>query len=220
MIWLKVDPHLLRYQRTTLERSLEVGSTNEQRTEQRKTRPIMFTDMVGYSALAQRNEALALQLLEEHRVCCAALPKYQGTEIKTTGDGSCRVRQRAARCSAPSKSNARSHAQCRLRCGSALQCASDSCGRVHHEAIVGRRVNIASRIEPLAAGRNCISMDVSADRNAIEASLSIGPRVKNIHCRWSCSASCCRGRSSMSRRQPTGLQNAPKQTGWSQALQS
>ncbi len=36
-------------------------------TEHRKLAAIMFTDMVGYSALAQRDEALALELLEEHR---------------------------------------------------------------------------------------------------------------------------------------------------------
>ena len=36
-------------------------------TEQRKLSAIMFTDMVGYSTLSQRNEALALELLEEHR---------------------------------------------------------------------------------------------------------------------------------------------------------
>jgi len=35
--------------------------------EERQLAAIMFTDMVGYSALAQRDEALALDLLEEHR---------------------------------------------------------------------------------------------------------------------------------------------------------
>src|SRR5262245_23653954 len=48
----------------------------------------MFTDMVGYSALAQRDEALALELLEEHdRLLRSVLPNYQGQEIKSTGDG-------------------------------------------------------------------------------------------------------------------------------------
>jgi class 3 adenylate cyclase len=54
--------------------------------EQRKLAAIMFTDMVGYSALAQRNEALALQLLEEHRSLLRALfPRFNGREVKTIG---------------------------------------------------------------------------------------------------------------------------------------
>jgi adenylate cyclase len=36
-------------------------------TEERQLAAIMFTDMVGYSAMVQRDEALALELLEEHR---------------------------------------------------------------------------------------------------------------------------------------------------------
>ena len=36
-------------------------------TEHRKLAAIMFTDMVGYSALSQRDDKLALELLEEHR---------------------------------------------------------------------------------------------------------------------------------------------------------
>src|SRR5262245_2836157 len=48
----------------------------------------MFTDMVGYSALAQRNEALAISLLEEHRrILRELLPAHGGREVKTTGDG-------------------------------------------------------------------------------------------------------------------------------------
>ena len=38
-----------------------------QHTEQRKLAAIMFTDMVGYSALSQSNDKLALELLDEHR---------------------------------------------------------------------------------------------------------------------------------------------------------
>src|SRR6202008_558147 len=54
---------------------------------QRRLAVIMFTDMVGYSALTQRDEALALQLLEEHRqVVRPLLAAHGGHEIKTIGD--------------------------------------------------------------------------------------------------------------------------------------
>jgi hypothetical protein len=35
--------------------------------DQRKLAAITFTDMVGYSGLSQRDDKLALELLEEHR---------------------------------------------------------------------------------------------------------------------------------------------------------
>src|SRR5256714_777577 len=56
-------------------------------TEQRKLAAIMFTDMVGYGALSQRNEALALELLAESlRLLRTQFPLFDGREVKTTGD--------------------------------------------------------------------------------------------------------------------------------------
>ena len=57
-------------------------------SEQRKLTAIMFTDMVGYSALTHRNEKLALELLQEHRCLLREVfPRLNGREIETTGDG-------------------------------------------------------------------------------------------------------------------------------------
>ena len=51
-------------------------------TEERQLAAIMFTDMVGYSAMAQRSHAL--ELLEEHRgIVREVLARFHGTEIKT-----------------------------------------------------------------------------------------------------------------------------------------
>ncbi len=47
----------------------------------------MFTDMVGYTALAQENELRAMQLLEEHnRALRPIFPKHHGREVKAIGD--------------------------------------------------------------------------------------------------------------------------------------
>src|ERR1700759_1314082 len=55
--------------------------------EKRKLAAIMFTDMVGYSALSQRDGKLAVELLEEHReILRKIFPEFNGTEVKTIGD--------------------------------------------------------------------------------------------------------------------------------------
>lgn len=56
-------------------------------THQRHLAAIMFTDIVGYSALAQKNEALSLELLEEHRGLLRPIfARFGGKEIETIGD--------------------------------------------------------------------------------------------------------------------------------------
>ena len=53
--------------------------------------------MVGYSALTQKNEALALELLSEHRqILRPVFAEHGGREIETAGDSFfCRVQQRS-----------------------------------------------------------------------------------------------------------------------------
>lgn len=56
-------------------------------TTDRRLSAIMFTDIVGYSAITQINEETALRLLQEHRSILRPLfAKYNGNEIKTIGD--------------------------------------------------------------------------------------------------------------------------------------
>src|SRR5713101_4930959 len=146
-------------------------------TEERKLAAIMFTDMVGYSALAQRDDKVALELLEEHRRLLREIfPPFHGTEIKTIGDaflvefGSA---LEAAQCAieiqrtlAKRNHDVMSERRIELKIGIHI-------GDVVHRSgdVYGDGVNIASRIEALAgAGGICVSMDVDRQiRNALEA---------------------------------------------------
>src|SRR3989442_14028766 len=48
----------------------------------------MFTDMVDYTTMSEKNEALALTLLEEHRqLLRPVFARHGGREVKTIGDG-------------------------------------------------------------------------------------------------------------------------------------
>ena len=146
-------------------------------TEQRKLAAIMFTDMVGYSALSQRDDRLALELLEEHRQLLRDIfPRFNGTEIKTIGDAflvEFNSALEAAQCAIEiqrtlAKRNHDVTAERRIELKIGIHI-----GDVIHRSgdVYGDGVNIASRIEPLAgAGGICVSMDVERQiRNALEA---------------------------------------------------
>src|SRR5436190_12048698 len=146
-------------------------------SEQRRLAAIMFTDMVGYTALSQRNEPLALELLEEHRrILRPIFPRFNGTEIKTIGDAFLVEFQSALEA-----------AQCALEIQRTLAKRNPDVSRehrielrigihvgdvVHREGdVYGDGVNIASRIQPVAGiGGICISVDVERQiHNALEA---------------------------------------------------
>jgi adenylate cyclase len=158
--------------------------------EQRKLAAIMFTDMVGYSALSQRDSKLAVELLEEHReILREIFPKFNGAEIKTIGDAflvEFNSALEAAQCAieiqrALAKRNAdilpdrRVEVRIGIHIGDVVHRAGD---------VFGDGVNIASRIEQLAnAGGICVSMDVERQiRNALEARFEkLAPtELKNI----------------------------------------
>ena len=57
-------------------------------SSQRHLAAIMFTDIVGFSAMTGRDEALALRLVDEHnRLMRATFVTHGGVEIKSRGDG-------------------------------------------------------------------------------------------------------------------------------------
>jgi adenylate cyclase len=124
--------------------------------EERKLAAIMFTDMVGYSALAQRDERLALELLEEHRALLRpAFLKHHGQEIKTIGDGfliefasavaavNCAVelQEALARRNVDASADRQLQVRIGIHLGDVVRRGDD---------IMGDGVNIAARIEPLA----------------------------------------------------------------------
>jgi class 3 adenylate cyclase/tetratricopeptide (TPR) repeat protein len=143
----------------------------------RRLAAIMFTDMVGYTALTQKNEPLALELLEKHRASFrACLLKHDGKEVKTMGDSfliEFASALEAVRCAFSMQQSLETlnsslppEERIRLRIGLHV-------GDVIHskDDVYGDAVNIASRVEPLAGpGEICVTQQVYDHiRNQLES---------------------------------------------------
>jgi len=148
---------------------------------------IMFTDIVGYTAITQKDEALALRVLAaQKRILRPIFDKYRGLEIKTIGDAFL-----------VEFSNALDAVNCAVQIQKTLQgqklAGQDTqlhigihSGEVVHRAndVFGDVVNIAARIEPLAEpGQVCISRQVYEQiLNKTDYSITpLGPKnLKNV----------------------------------------
>ena len=159
-------------------------------TRNRSLAAIMFTDVVGFSAIMHKDESAALELLDNHnKIVQPIVIKYNGTILKPQADGYLMKFSSAVDA---------------VRCGKDIQKEISIYNKEINENenillrigihlgdvvltendIFGDGVNIASRLEPLAdPGGICISQTVYDQiKNKVEIqTLDLGPAdLKNI----------------------------------------
>jgi len=134
---------------------------------ERRLAAIMFTDVAGYTSLSQRNEALALQLLQDHeRLLRPIFRKHNGREVKTMGDAfliefasaleavrcACEVQKSLNDLNTTLPSDGRIMVRIGIHVGDVVHSRGD---------VYGDTVNVASRVQCLVdPGCICITQQV------------------------------------------------------------
>lgn len=149
----------------------------------RRLAAIMFTDIKGYTALMQQDEARAVQARNKHRrIFNAATEKYGGTVLQYYGDGTLSIFDSAldaVQCGIEMQLGFREPPELPVRIGIHTGDIVFS-----EEEIIGDSVNIASRIESLAAPGSVFLSDKVYDEIKNQADIRAvrlkAFRLKNI----------------------------------------
>jgi len=158
---------------------------------QRRLAAIMFTDIVGYTSMAQSDEKETMELLAEHNVMLRnVFRRFGGREVKTIGDSFL-----------VEFSSALEAVECALEIQRLVRERNDDLAQgkrrfelrigIHAgevitsgEDILGDAVNVSSRIIPLAEpGGICISGQVYDNvRNKVDVDFEklVEPKMKNV----------------------------------------
>jgi adenylate cyclase len=150
----------------------------------------MFTDLVGFTALSQRNESLALSILDQQReVLRPIFNKHGGREVRTMGDSflvdfpsalsavksAYEIQKTTRELNNSLTEERRVHLRIGIHLGDVVESQGD---------ISGDAVNVASRIESLAEnGGVCLTRQVYDQvQNKFDLTLtSLGPKsLKNV----------------------------------------
>ena len=152
-------------------------------TEQRKLAAVMFTDIIGYTALMSKDEQKALALLNKNRDLQKSLAKkHNGEFLKEMGDGTLLCFQSAldaVQCAMEIQESLKDDPNLNLRIGIHLGDIVFKEGDVF-----GDGVNVASRIENLAEpGGICISgqiFKIIKNKPGIDTVFLGERRLKNV----------------------------------------
>ena len=127
-------------------------------SKERKLAAIMFTDIVGYTALMQEDEEKAVNIRERHReIFDSTTARYNGKILQYYGDGTLSIFDSAIDA---------------VNCATEMQLAFQQWPKIpvrigihlgdiiySHEDVIGDGVNIASRIESLAVAGSVLISD-------------------------------------------------------------
>lgn len=119
--------------------------------QKRQLSVIMFTDIVGYTAIMQKDESLALKTVNQYRqILKSKVQKYNGNVIKYLGDGSLTIFDsvvHAVKCAHEFQLHLKDESQFLIRIG--IHTGEVIFGE---DDIYGDGINIASRLHDIANG--------------------------------------------------------------------